>query len=177
MTLTLRRLELADSEDVYRMLQEIPPEEHGFQNNANGLDADGFRAWLARCDEIRRGVGLEDWMVRQTVYWLYADGEPVGIGKLRHRLNDALREVGGHIGYAIRPSMRGRGYGKRLLAELLRAAGALGIERALVTISVRNEPSIRVAAGCGGELVRTSETRRYYEFETGVRCDRGKRDE
>lgn len=41
--------------------------------------------------------------VPDTVYVLEDDSEGyVGIVKLRHRLNDALRQGAGHIGYGIR---------------------------------------------------------------------------
>jgi len=33
----------------------------------------------------------------------------IGRLSLRHRINDDLRRIGGHVGYDLRPSMRRRG--------------------------------------------------------------------
>ena len=99
-------------------------------------------------------------MVPQTIYWLYADGQPVGFGKLRHRLTDKLRLEGGHTGYSIRPSHRGKGYGKALLGYLVEEAKALGIDRLLLTIHNDNEASRKKAIACGGvEEDRNAELR------------------
>lgn len=58
--------------------------------------------------------------VPDTVYVLEDDSEGyVGIVKLRHRLNDALRQGAGHIGYGIRKEYRGRGYATAALSLAL----------------------------------------------------------
>ena len=85
----------------------------------------------------------------------------MGIGKLRHRLTDALRREGGHGGYAIRPGQRGKGYGKLLLGLLAGEAGALGIGAMLLTIRNENTPSIRTALSQGGVVGEISEERHY----------------
>ena len=100
-------------------------------------------------------------MVPQTIYWLYADGQPVGFGKLRHRLTDKLRLDGGHAGYSIRPSHRGKGYGKALLGYLIKEAKALGIDRLLLTIHNDNEASRKTAITCGGIEEDRNEQRCY----------------
>lgn len=110
-------------------------------------------------------IGLADWMVPSTTYWLYVDGLPVGIGKLRHYLTDKLREEGGHCGYAIRPSCRSKGYGKLLLNLLIKKARSLGIERLLLTIQNHNIPSIKVALFNGGVIERVNEQRHYIWLE------------
>lgn len=44
------------------------------------------------------------------------DNKVVGIINIRHHINHpVLKTVGGHIGYTVRPSMRGYGYGKEML--------------------------------------------------------------
>ena len=50
------------------------------------------------------------------------DGDYVGLVNLRHRLNDALRQGAGHIGYGIRKEYRGRGYATAALALALKEA-------------------------------------------------------
>jgi GNAT superfamily N-acetyltransferase len=69
---------------------------------------------------------------------------------VRHRLTPSLREVGGHIGYDVRPSARRRGHATAMLRAALPVAHALGIERALVTCDVDNVGSGKVIESNGG---------------------------
>ena len=62
-----------------------------------------------------------------------------------------LRE-GGNIGYGIRPSARGRGFGTELLRQTLVRARELGLSRVLLTCAQRNLPSVRTILGNGGRL-------------------------
>lgn len=147
------------------MLQRIGPNENGFINNVNGMEYAEFPAWLEKRVNFSKGIGLADWMVPDSTFWLMADGVPVGMGKMRHRLTDALREAGGHIGYAIASDQRGKGYGKELLRLMLAKARCMGItEEILVTVNPGNIPSRRVVEANGGELRRETEEHVYYWF-------------
>ena len=75
-----------------------------------------------------------------------------GPRRLRHRLTPALLEVGGHIGYDVRPSARRRGHATAMLREALIVALGLGIESALVTCNVDNVGSRKVIERNGGVL-------------------------
>ena len=156
MNIGLKQLSIQDGMDVYAMLQELPKDENGFVNGCYGMSFTEYQQWLMKSDNTARGIGLADWMVPQTIYWLYVDGLPVGIGKLRHRLTDKLREEGGHGGYAIRPSCRNKGYGKLLLKLMIREASALGIDRLLLTVKNHNIPSIKVALANGGVIEKVN---------------------
>lgn len=158
----LRPLSACDGEDVYNMLQEMPQDENGYVNGVHGMSYEEYKAWLCREEANAKKTDLEDgWKVPQSTYWLYADGKPVGQGRIRHFLTDALMEAGGNIGYAIRPSARGRGYGSILLQKLMKEAAGMGINRALVTVHNGNAASIRVALKNGGELEKVNETRHF----------------
>ncbi|MCL2287007.1 MAG: GNAT family N-acetyltransferase [Firmicutes bacterium] len=161
MTVELKKLSLEDGMDIYDMLQEIPKDENGFVNGCNGVAYNDYKQWLMRSDNIANGIGLEDWMVPQNIYWLYIDGKPVGMGKLRHRLTDKLKEDGGHIGYAIAPSYRNLGYGKTLVKLLIIEANKLGMGSLLLTIENHNIGSIQVAVANGGIIEKVNETRHY----------------
>ena len=67
----------------------------------------------------------------------------IGVSSLRHHLTHALEHHGGHIGYAIRPSERRKGYGTRLLAMTL-DQHAMGFRRVLVTCDTDHIASARV---------------------------------
>lgn len=162
MNYELKRLSVRDGRDVYDLLQAIPQDENGFINGVNGMSFDEFKAWLAREDENSSKTEIEDgWKVPQTTYWLVVDGRPVAIGKIRHFLTDKLREEGGHIGYAVAPCERNKGYGKILLKELLGEAKKLCIDRALITVHNGNAASVKVALANGGKVERVNEIRHF----------------
>ena len=163
--LYLQKAALTDGREVYEMLQRIPP-ENGFLNSCYQMDWEEFPGWLAKHVDMANGIGLEDWMVPCTTYWLMDDGSPVAFGSLRHRLTDALREAGGHIGYAVDGTKQGCGYGKALLGLMIKEARRMGIEgELLVTIHPGNIASRKVAEANGGELRRETAERVYYWFK------------
>lgn len=148
----LRPLSPDDGRDVYDMLQEIPEDENGFINHFHGIPFDEYRVRLAAAYAESKQVGIVDgWKVPQTIFWFYADGKPAGMCKLRHFLTEQLLLSGGHIGYAIRPSMRGMGLGTKQLKLVLNEAKRLGIDRVLVTTNPDNVISQRVILACGGK--------------------------
>ena len=75
--LYLQPLSLTDGREFYDMLQRIPP-ENGFLNSAYQMDYAAFPAWLEKKVHIARGIGLEDWMVPASTFWLMADGVQIG---------------------------------------------------------------------------------------------------
>lgn len=80
------------------------------------------------------------------------DGQAVGFLNLRLRLNNFLREIGGHIGYCVHPEQRGKGYAKQVLRQAIAEARRHGIGRLLVTCRSSNPASRRVILANGGTL-------------------------
>ena len=161
----LQPVALTDGREFYEMLQHIGPDANGFINPVNCMEYARFSGWLKKQADMAQGIGLEDWMVPSSTFWLMEDGVPVGQGNIRHRLTDALRERGGHIGYAVAADQQGRGCGKALLRLLLEEARRMGItEELLVTVYLGNAASRRVAEACGGEKRRETAERVYYWF-------------
>ena len=154
--LELKKLSVDDGFDVYKMLQEIPSEENGLLNKANGLTFDEYKEWLIakQRDAEQKGI-VDGWKVPSTTFWLYVDGIPVGFGSIRHFLTEALSQTGGHI---IAPQFRGNGYGNEILRLLLKKADEIGLEKVLVTVDLDNIASQAVALANGGVITgRTDE--------------------
>jgi len=161
MNIELKELSINDGEDIYNLLQEIPKKENGATNNANGISFDEYKEWLKVQDNILKGIILEDWIVPQHIYWLYINGKPVGMGKLRIRLTDKLKEDGGHCGYMIAPAFRGHGYGTILLKLLIKEAQKLKLDRILLTIQNENIASLKVALNNGGKTEKVTDEKNY----------------
>jgi len=91
-------------------------------------------------------------IVPYTILW-FVDGEEwLGRLSIRHELTPHLLELGGHIGYCVRPSARRRGYATQMLVQSLPFAAELGIDPALVTCDAGNLASRKVIQAAGGEL-------------------------
>ena len=119
--------------------------------------------WAGACDDFAAYVQsllnhampehVNPGRVPYSHFWLVTgQGRVIGTSRLRHYLVPHLEKEGGHIGYDVRPSGRGRGYGTRLLALTLCEARRMGLSRVLVTCDEDNLASRRVIEKNGGEL-------------------------
>jgi predicted acetyltransferase len=111
-----------------------------------------WASYLARLELLRTGAGVPDGWVPGTFLVAEVSGELVGRTSIRHRLNPWLAQWGGHIGYAVRPGSRRRGYATEILRQSLVIAKARGINRVLITCDEGNLASAAVIEHCGGVL-------------------------
>jgi predicted acetyltransferase len=85
------------------------------------------------------------------VFWIW-DGDFCGAINLRFLpgREDLLPYVSGHVGYAVVPWKRRRGYATRSLALVLPVARGIGLRRILVTCDETNLASRKVILANGG---------------------------
>lgn len=164
----LRRPTLADKETILDMMAEF--EQSQSAHNGGFWDAENFdyEEWLKNNQDHEMGINLpEGWVPDIQLVAFSIDGQAVGFLNIRLCLNDFLLEEGGHIGYSIRPSERGKGYAKESLRQGLQVAKGKNIKRALVTCSTENPASRAVILANGGELedVRNGTERYWIELE------------
>lgn len=119
------------------------------------LDCSDFPAFLQRLDDFERGRNLPEGRVPSTTYWWIVAGEVVAASNLRHHLNRELEAYGGHIGLGVRPSMRGKGIGVRLLKATVHQARQRGIGDVHIHCHRSNPASERMILRAGGELRST----------------------
>jgi len=161
----LRQLSVYDGKDVYDFLQQLPAEENGFHNSAHGLTYREFKAWLIKMDDYAHGLHMSEWMVPSSEYWFYADDVLVGNIRLRHYLNDALKKHGGHIGYAIAPAYRKKGYAKGMLRSMCEEAKKYGLTNVLLTANCDNIASRKTIVSCAGSLEKEFDGIAYYRIQ------------
>jgi len=116
-----------------------------------GLDyAETYEDWLAKVqDDVTRDDGN---LVPATTYFGVSDGKIVGTIQIRHKLNDFLLNFGGHIGYGVHPSERGKGYGVKMLALAIQKCREIGLEKVLITCDKGNIGSAKTIIKNGGVL-------------------------
>jgi predicted acetyltransferase len=149
MSLRLRPPRLEDEVAVVAAQAELALDDFLF---AFRLEGRSFAEFVHDVDDHRTGRNIPDGWVPST--WLVAvvDGEVVGRSSIRFELNDSLRHKGGHIGYAVRPEFRRRGYATEILRQSLIIARAGGVAAVLVTCDDDNVGSAAVIERCGGTL-------------------------
>jgi len=135
-------------------LHEIGDGENGFLGSGFASGTASLAEYLRSLVDMSGGRGLRPEWVPMTTHWLLdTAGDVVGVSRLRHWLTPALLEHGGHIGYYVRPSQRGKGYGALLLKLTLQAARELGIEGPyLLTVDSANVASVKVIEANSGRL-------------------------
>lgn len=145
----LARPSLTFRESVVGALREFHDEGRYREYSLADPAADCERLVRRLLDDEHREK-LPPHLVPATHYWLVEGADFIGRVSLRHELTEQLRLIGGHIGYEIRPSRRGQGYGKAALGLVLPKARARGLERVLVTCDADNHASRRIIEHHGG---------------------------
>ena len=124
---------------------------------------------FAGCGDLQRCNSAEEWLeilesrkksettpkgsVPSNTYLAIriVDDKLVGIIDLRHHIDHPILSVwGGHIGYTVRPSERGKGYAKEMLRLNLLNCASLGIRKVLITCSSHNTASEKTILANGG---------------------------
>ena len=126
-----------------------------------------------RADALEQSPRPKGHVPATTLWW--TDGEEyLGRLAIRHRLTARLREVGGHIGYDVRPSARGRGHATAMLAAALPVAHRLGVDPALLTCDEDNVASRKVIEANGGvfEDTRNGKLRYWVPTSRGLQKER-----
>ncbi len=108
---------------------------------------------VANLAAYSRGDDLQPGFVAHSTYWLVdSSRNVVGVSNLRHSLTAALRRYGGSIGYGVRPSARGQGFGTEILRQTLVKAHSMGLSELLLVCAKDNRASVSVIVNNGGVL-------------------------
>ena len=147
-------------EDAIDYIREF----HEYQsaiNGTGGLDrfTDNYEGWLEKLEQDYTREPNEEKVPARTFFLVReTDRRIVGMINIRLCLNERLSRYGGHMGYSIRPTERGKGYNKINLYLGLKTCHAHGIEKVFMDADLENPASWKTMEALGG--VRTRE---YYD--------------
>ncbi|TWT13401.1 GNAT family N-acetyltransferase [Streptococcus sp. sy010] len=160
----LRRPTLTDCQAVLEMMAEFTQQKSASDGGFWPQEDFDYSDWLQSNLAAEQGLNLAEGFVPAIQFVSFDEtGQALGFLHLRLRLNDALLEQGGHIGYSIRPSQRGQGYAKEQLRLGLKECVSKNIHRVLLTCDVTNEASRRTILAYGGVLEDVRQgTERYW---------------
>lgn len=155
MKLFLKEPTIDDKDEIIKMCEEFrnSSDEYKFEGLGNFKDvvSDNYEEFLNNCEKNKHIDKINPNFANQTTYILIDEsGHVYGGGNLRHELKGNLINIGGHIGYGIRPSERGKGYGPIQLRLFLEKAREKNIERTLLTCRENNIPSAKTIEKCCG---------------------------
>ncbi len=143
--------------EVWAMRQELMDagDRDAFAGCEGLEEYDTYAGWLERLSLFSDPATVPEGYVNASAYLAVRveDGRVVGIIDLRHHINHPILSTwGGHIGYIVRPSERGKGYAPQMLRLCLDKARQRGIDQVLVTCHPENTASERTILRCGGVL-------------------------
>ncbi len=111
---------------------------------------EGYPAFYALLSRMKAGGYPRPEIVPMDSYFIEAEGRILGEVFIRRRLTPHLEQIGGHVGYKVRPSCRNQGVATAALRLALKKLAAMGVEQALVTCNTTNAASAKVIEKCGG---------------------------
>ncbi len=130
---------------------------HGSGGLDRYLQTKTYEEWLIHIKNMKnKDYALACNFVSSSTYFLIRKDENkiIGMIDLRHELNEYLAKISGHIGYAIRPLERKKGYAKIQLYLCLIKAQELGLEQVMISCDETNVASSKTIEALGGIFER-----------------------
>ena len=147
---------ISRKEDAIDYIREFL--EYGSEiNGAGGLHRylDDYEGWLEKLNMDYTMVPGEERVPARTYFLVReSDSRIVGMINIRLVLNERLSHYGGHIGYSIRPTERGKGYNNINLYLGLKVCRKYGIERIFMDADLENPASWKTMEAFGGVRIR-----------------------
>ena len=117
---------------------------------------DQYENWLIRLENKKNNI-TEEGLVPARTYFLIRenDNKIIGMISIRLTLNDKLKRHGGHIGYGIRPTERGKGYNKINLYLGLQKCQEFGLDKVILDANIDNIASWKTMEALNGKRIKT----------------------
>ena len=163
----LKEINLEDIDKEYEAIKCILPDENGFTNEYYNCSKKEFK------DEIiptlinySKGINLREGFVPGTEFFLWDDDKIVGLFRIRHYLNDTLKEGAGHIGCTILKQYRGSGYATKGLKLAIEKCKSIIKENEIyLRVKKYNQASLKVQLKCGAKIVKEDEEYYYLRIK------------
>ncbi len=142
-----------DEWEFYEFVGEFITADEKFTPHT--LDQKGmeYEKYIDHLNSSAKATNLpEGWVPESTHFLVDDEGKIHGSASIRHYLTDKLLLIGGHVGYGVRKSSRGNGYGSLLLKLSLQFLQTIDVKKALVTCDKSNLASAKVIKNNSGIL-------------------------
>ena len=158
--LELRKMNLKDIKEQWEYVTALPKDENGLTNPYEGITFEEYETIvLPELMMHENPVGMPEWFVPETYYYLWDEQVLVGEYRIRHYLTEALKVGAGHIGCSIKKEYRGKGYGTKGLAMVLDIAREIVPEDEIyLRVLKSNIPSFKAISNYGAYIAGEDET-------------------
>lgn len=133
-----------DENYLIDMIKEINNYDGNFEGLTNISKFDDYDEFLKKLEICKYQELIKPIYSPQTTFGVFDNDKLIGGFNLRHEIKGDLIHHGGNIGYLIRPSERGKGYGTKLLKLALEEARKIGLEKVLISCRNDNIASAKV---------------------------------
>lgn len=145
-----REFTKSDEKKILEMINEIKSCDNNFEGLTNISNIDNYDNFLSKLEKNKHQELIKPEYSPQTTFGIFENDELVGGFNLRHVIKGDLINHGGNIGYLIKPSKRGKGYGTKLLSLALEEAKKINLEKVLISCRAENTASEKVILNNGG---------------------------
>ncbi len=112
-----------------------------------------YQEFLQRTIDRKEGQNLPEQRVPASLFFLINnENKVIWCINIRHKLNEWLEKIGGHIGYGIRPSERKKWYGSLALKLALEKCKELWIQQPILICDKENKGSAKIIQNNWGIL-------------------------
>jgi predicted acetyltransferase len=111
-----------------------------------------FQKMLTILNKESAGIDIPPHKVPHTRLYAFLEDQIIGRVSVGHQLNDYLKKRGGHLGYAVAPKFRNKGYATEMLRQALEYCKKINLTSVMITCAVDNIPSWKVIEKFGGLL-------------------------
>jgi predicted acetyltransferase len=152
MKIEMRELRLEDASDAARVHKAMMALDDWEFLLSDYVQDEEFSQYIDRVSSWKDEATVPEGKVSSTFLVAVIDGKIAGRLSIRHRLNDFLGLVGGHIGYGVAPKFRGKGVATYMLQYGLEFMKERGEEKVFISCHSENEASRKIIEKCGGEF-------------------------
>lgn len=157
--LYLKEANMENAEKEWLYITDIPEDENGFGNSYFGIGREEFeRSTLPKIIANSQGIGLPEGHVPETYFFLWEDDNIVGLFKIRHYLNEGLRNGAGHIGYGVKKDCLGT---RGLALTIEKAKKIIKEDEIYMSVNIDNPASLKVMEK-DGAYIHHSDEHKYY---------------
>lgn len=152
MKIEMRELILEDASDAARVHKAMMELDDWQFLLTDYVQDEEFSKYIDRVSSWKDEATVPEGRVASTFLVAVIDGKIAGRLSLRHRLNEFLGLVGGHIGYGVAPEFRGKGVATHMLKYGLEFMKERGEEKIFISCHSENVASRKIIEKCGGEF-------------------------
>ena len=165
----LERPSLERKDEALEYIKEILNVNKSDTDGTNKLKhyLDNYDGWLEKIENDEKIIPSEESVPSKTFFLIREnDNKIIGMIHIRLTLNKMLADIGGHIGYSIRPTERRKGYNKINLYLGLIECQKNGLDIIMLDCLKDNIGSSKTIEALGGYLVKEEEKNFHNEMVT-----------